>query len=149
MPPTRQGYNSFEKRLRSFSNVDLRPQFAKLAAAGFHFNPVYNSVQCRFCSTHAYNFLSSKDAKIFHAKIAPYCMFLRRKFGDLWINNAVNNYQETFDEELFLCKICNVRRIFSVFQPCGHAMCCKACLFALDKCPNCSRSIRSHQPLYY
>ena len=149
MLPTRQGYNTFKKRLRSFSNVNLQPRFAKLAAAGFYYNKSHNNIQCRFCASRVYNFLTEKDPNIFHAKSAPYCMFLRRKFGDLWIDNTINNYFETFDEELFVCKICNVRKIFCIFKPCGHAMCCKPCSFTLDECPYCSRSIQSHQILYY
>lgn len=149
MSPIRLAYNSFEKRLRSFSKVDLRPRFAQLASAGFWFNYARNTVDCHFCSAHAYNFLSDKDPNIFHAKTSPDCMFIRRKFGDVWIDNALNNYYTSYNEHDFLCKICLVRKIFCFFRPCGHAVCCKACFFSLDYCPYCKQGIRSYQQLYY
>lgn len=149
MTPIRGGYNSYEKRLRSFSNVNLKPQFAKLAAAGFWFNRSRNNVECLFCSANTYNFLARTNPNVFHAKLSPECMFLRRKFGDLWIDNAINNYNRDYDDDLFLCKICYVRKIFCIFRPCGHAMCCNACFFSLNKCPYCHMPIYSYTRLYY
>lgn len=149
MPHIRSGYNSFQKRLRSFSRVNLKPRFAKLAAAGFWYYPTRNLVQCHYCNAHAYSFLSHRDPNIFHAKTSPDCMFLRRKFGDLWINNAINNFSRDYEDESFLCKICCVRKIFCIFKPCGHAMCCDVCFFSIENCPYCTADIHSYQRLYY
>lgn len=149
MPPFRRGYNTLGKRLESFSNVNLAPRFAKLASAGFRFNSSQNCVECHFCYTRDYNFLSTRDPNVFHAKTCPDCMYLRRKVGDLWIDNVVNNSYRDYDEELFLCKICYLKKIFCIFKPCGHAVCCNVCFFSLNKCPYCKIPIYAYQRIYY
>ena len=149
MPPIHQSFNSFEKRLKSFSKINLQPRFARLASAGFWYNSLHNYMECHFCTARAYNFFTCNNPEVFHAKRSPECMFLRKKLGDLWIHNAINNYYPDYDEEVFLCKLCYTRKIFCVFMPCGHAVCCNAGFFPLKNCPYCKRHIRSFQRLYY
>ena len=149
MPLVRPSYNSFEKRIRSFSKVNIQSRYAKLAAAGFWYNSRQKCMECYFCPAQAFNFLTCNDPDVFHAKRSPDCMFMRRKLGDEWIHNAVNNYCRDYEEELFICKICCTRKIFCTFQPCGHAVCGNACFFPLEKCPYCNRHIRSYQRFYY
>ena len=149
MPPFRRVYNSFDKRLESFSKINLIHRFKKLPSSGFRYNAAQNCAKCHCCYTRDYNFLSNRDSNIFRAKSSSNCMFLRRKACNLWIYNATSNYSADYDEELFICKMYYVNKIYCIFKPCGHAVWCRACFFQVNNCPYCRTVINACKPIYY
>ena len=69
----------FENRLDSFLTLNLMPKFAQLAAAGFRYKVEDDFVQCAFSYLIEYNYLSTLDHFVLHAKKNPYCLYLRKK----------------------------------------------------------------------
>ena len=125
------------------------PKFAQLAAAGFRYKVEDDFVQCAFCYLTEYNYLSTLDPFILHAKKNPYYMYLRKKKGDLWIDNVRRNYQRDYEDKLFICCVCNIRKIANVLQPCGHAIFCDLCLMRTRECAHCKTEFCSYRKIYY
>lgn len=47
------------------------------------------------------------------------------------------------DPRALRCRYCLVRRIAIVFQPCGHAVCCRACAVSQTRCMYCCSDVAS------
>ncbi|XP_042204179.1 baculoviral IAP repeat-containing protein 7-B-like [Homarus americanus] len=46
------------------------------------------------------------------------------------------------EESRLVCRVCKLRRVAVVFQPCSHLHLCATCARPLDTCPTCSTVIR-------
>lgn len=74
-------------------------------------------------------------------------------------NNAEDEAEQVVDEycdkceekmrERRQCKICCVEEKNTVFIPCGHAIACVKCAFALTECPTCQKAFKSIVRVYF
>lgn len=142
-------FNSFEKRLKSFSKFSFIGKFSKMSACGFRYVNGANYIVCYICHLRDYNFLRNYDPVIYHAKNSPKCIILHKIFGSEWIYNTLVNPIQQYDYNLFVCKICHVRRIFCYYFPCLHAVSCEHCFQTSVYCAYCDLKIHSYKKIYY
>lgn len=140
---------SLKNRFNSFAKLNLEPRFARLAAAGYCYDSKRKRVHCHYCFFTEENFLTYIDPFILHAKRNPNCKFLRKTKGDIWIDNACRNKRTSYEEGLFICRICAMRNIRCIFNPCGHALACDICVNTLSHCLYCNEEVRSFRKIYY
>lgn len=139
---------NFRDRVQSFSRGDFEHIFRNLAGAGFQFRASLDVAGCRFCNVTLCNYLAPVDPYIVHAKKNRRCKYLRKKMGDLWVDNAFRNYYRDYEDMLFQCSICTLGKIVGVLNPCRHAVVCELCMFNLTHCPRCQLEVTSIQKIY-
>ena len=146
---TQRNMSSLRNRLNSFAKLNLESRFAKLAAAGYCYDARKKRVYCHYCFFNEDNFLTHIDPFILHAKRNPHCKFLRKTKGDIWIDNACRNKKSAYEEDLFICRVCAMRSIRCIFNPCGHALACDICVNTLSHCLFCKVKVSSFRKIYY
>lgn len=64
------------------------------------------------------------------------------------IENVIENtcFSNIADE--LCCKICYEKKIYILFGPCKHAVCCKDCSFKMINCPICRQEIVTKDEIY-
>ena len=131
-PNRGKNYNTLKKRLKSFLKVNFSRKFNHLSSIGYRFINKQNCVVCHNCYLHDYNFLSNRDPEIFHAKNSPHCLVMRKLRGDEWLYDTLTNSFAEYEYKIFVCKMCQTRKISHYFLPCHHAVCCDICISTMD-----------------
>lgn len=81
-----------------------------MVADDFRYVECMGYIVCHMCHLRDLNFLRDYDPMVFHAKNSPNCVIVLKMLVDEWIKNAEINRYQGYDDEFFLCKVCNLRK---------------------------------------
>lgn len=123
----------------TFHSVPLEKIFERFAAAGFFYSNGW--IECCVCQLRISNWAHINDPWIIHCVKSPYCEYINRHRGHLWVHNTYKCYLRLFDYESLTCTICYVNQVDHVLT-CGHVY-CTLCVQNLERCPLCKRLIYS------
>lgn len=142
-------YFKLSQRLSSFLKFDISKKIRELANSGYRYSPGSNFVVCHNCYTRDYNFLSNRKPDIHHGKVSPNCNVLKRKNSEEWTHDNFYNNHEDYEPNLFVCKICNNRKVAYYSVPCQHSIACERCYYKTPKrCPYCQLTIKHLRKIF-
>ncbi|KAK3772578.1 hypothetical protein RRG08_017115 [Elysia crispata] len=86
--PMRSEYDTFEKRIATFTRWPENHFLSKNAAAnaGFFFSGYSDCVRCFFCGGGLRHWEPQDDVRVEHARWFPKCQFLQQTVGQDFIN---------------------------------------------------------------
>ena len=132
--PFNPTFACMERRRRSYSSWLFYQDSNELAEAGFYYTGFTDLVVCFQCGVEIAFWMPGDIAIEEHTKHASDCFYLKvGKFEDEVPGIEVPDHA--------LCKICLLREREIVFLPCGHFMCCRVCIFQIEKCSTCRKEI--------
>lgn len=123
----------------SFLSAPLDKIFERFAAAGFFYANGW--VECCVCQLRISNWAHIHDPWIIHCVQSPYCEYINRHRGCLWVHNTHINYLRLFDYDCLTCTVCYVNQVDRVLR-CGHVY-CSICMQILERCPLCACAVSS------
>jgi len=145
-------FGTRDKRLETFQRAKFTQQcipFPVLAAAGFIYTGVKDTVQCYMCHLTINDFEPGEDPFVEHLAQSSKCPFIAiLKFK---ISKGTTLAPEVVDvETLVRCQCCMAKNCTYMNSPCNHLCVCSDCVITQEgKCYVCSRTITHIERVYF
>ena len=139
--PYNPTFSCMDRRRASYRTWIFSQDSNALAEAGFYYSGVTDLVTCFHCGVEIAFWMPDDVPLEEHKKLSPDCFYLRvGKF-----ENMVPSTEVTEDAQ---CKFCLLREKDIIFNPCGHFMSCRVCIFQIKECGACRNTINGIQRVF-